>query len=652
MPPVIRKTDQSTFHFDMRFLSSATRQKLLIRHPRPEKGETILAYLLRASELNGYTTPLELLRFADMRVRELTVLKLDFRKLAAVTRCSGSDIKKMSLRKTARTAEGRVATLNGNDLPLSELRLRRGALCIQCVQESSYIQPHWHLDLMIACPIHGMVATTRCPECGSEIQWMRRGLLICHCGADISSVRPKASNPSLHPLLGLLRSKTLHIPPFPNGLSLPQELHGISVQSLLTVIRVLGKAHLTSIGRGQANAEELLLSATEVLSDWPHKFQLLLDRMSNTGDSARPWEARSYRSLFTALFTRPPRKTSSELQFLKHAIVLHLARRDKHGLLDPKLKTILGDAMHDRLTRSDLARRLGKGPNVIDRILKANDMHTVRRQVGGKPNVQVRDRDIQILEAARPGVMSIASASLRLGLSEAVVSRLQRLVFAETDFRKWTKHGILATSVFSFEKKILDSKKTLWSLPEYRKLSLRWILSRQIDSDQEFVSFFKGLSDGSIAVVGSSDKSVGGLQVLRDSFENFRLSSGLCNELSVLSASQILKCDRNSILGLLELGVLMAEETQPVPMIRFDSLDAFRKDFRSVAAIATELGTSARAVVAICDRRAVPLLTVKYRTRSPQSFLRRRDEALLDMRPVGIGPLTSVTEFGKVEFVD
>lgn len=604
-------------------------ESLLVRHPQPETNESLLAYVLRLTEVNGYSSPLELMRFTGAKGRELTVRRMNLRGLSRATQCPIDKLRRINLRSSRKRSYG-LGCLNGISLPLSEIHLRRSKVCTQCVKELPYIQAHWHLDLMIACPIHGRKATTECPLCGCELQWLRRGLLVCHCGADVSDHRTESLNPSILPILHLLRSRALQIQVAKEEPCLSDELYALSLPALITIIRVVGGAQLASLGQKQENCEELLVASTDVLTDWPHRFYLLLKRLGDAGNTGRSWEAKSYRSLLIALFTRPPRKVSRELQFVKRAMISYMAEQDGHGQLDAKLKKeIVWRSSSSHLSRSDLARQLRKGPNVIDRILRANNIPVERRCNLGKPKVVIRACELDKLEDARLGILSTRAASLRLGLSEATVCRLMRMGFGRGNLHKWTKHGILAADIEAFEQRIRRVKQTAWSLPEYYKLNMRWILARQRLSDEELVEFFKRLQDSSISIVGSSDSTIGGLLIHRLHLEEFRSSFGLCDRVSVLGTAQVLRCDRNAILGLLQEGYLQAVTTHPALMINSSSLRAFSTNYRSVAEIAVELKTSARKVISICDGAAIPLLTVKHSTRSPQSFLRRSSEAQL-----------------------
>lgn len=65
---------------------------LLVRHPSAYKTESLMGYLLRLSEVNGYPTPWGLCQFAGLKQNEFRSSGMSVKNLAAVANLGPSDL--------------------------------------------------------------------------------------------------------------------------------------------------------------------------------------------------------------------------------------------------------------------------------------------------------------------------------------------------------------------------------------------------------------------------------------------------------------------------------------------------------------------------------------------------------------------------------
>jgi hypothetical protein len=136
---------------------------LLVRHPAPYPTESLLGYVLRLTEKNGYPSPSAVCRLAGIKQNDLGAIGLRVERLAAIASCGVADLNQIAF---ALSVNGRRSSqLLGHRLVPTELSLAKPRLCPQCVAEKGFIEAHWHLELMVACPIHRCLATSECPKC-------------------------------------------------------------------------------------------------------------------------------------------------------------------------------------------------------------------------------------------------------------------------------------------------------------------------------------------------------------------------------------------------------------------------------------------------------------------------------------------------------
>jgi hypothetical protein len=221
---------------------------LLVRHPAPYPTESLLGYVLRLSEKNGYVSPSAVCRLAGIKQNDLGAIGLRVEGLAAIASCTAADLNQIAF---AHSVSGRRSSqLLGHRLVPAELSLAKAKLCPQCVAEKGFIEAHWHLELMVACPIHRCRATSECPKCGDRLRWFRPGLLECDCGGNLQdSDMPKVSS-SEASLLGIIRRKLLRYPAADeNPLALPQDqLMAMDLRSMLGVVRAIANTVLSATG--------------------------------------------------------------------------------------------------------------------------------------------------------------------------------------------------------------------------------------------------------------------------------------------------------------------------------------------------------------------------------------------------------------------
>lgn len=249
----------------------------LVRHPLPHPTESLPGYVLRLSEINGYTAPRSLFRLADFKANETSVSNFNCSKLASISDVPISVLEKIAI--TCPESDPHSLRLLGNRLSSDDLNLTRARVCPECVTERGFIEAHWHIELMVACPVHERSAVWFCGKCQSQLSWLRSGLLRCKCGDSLAhSSRASYSEEELC-LLDLIRQKALNEPlPSRRDPRMPvNQLETLNLQELLSIVRFLGNQRIRASGINKPQfSAQILRAATKVLLDWPANFGTLL----------------------------------------------------------------------------------------------------------------------------------------------------------------------------------------------------------------------------------------------------------------------------------------------------------------------------------------------------------------------------------------
>jgi hypothetical protein len=178
-------------------MSKLNASHLFISRPMPEVNESMLSWLHRLSEKNGYHSPLHLLRDCGTNIspsQDLDLIDSDdvYSRLAT----------RMGLEHDSRIRETSLCSFVGSlvsDFPrgtFSKWILNRGALgnryggivryviCPTCLkEEGQYLRKQWRLSLATTCAMHRIELIDSCPNCDSpfELTSSKTIINLDHC---------------------------------------------------------------------------------------------------------------------------------------------------------------------------------------------------------------------------------------------------------------------------------------------------------------------------------------------------------------------------------------------------------------------------------------------------------------------------------------
>jgi hypothetical protein len=125
---------------------------LLVRHPAPYPTESLLGYVLRVSEDNGYNSPWSVYCLAGMKSSEIRVSGVKLKKLARITNWPQEKLDTIAY--SAPAGQPRWSRLLGNPVLPKDLNLTHPRFCPQCAREKGFLEAHWDLDAYgrLPCP--------------------------------------------------------------------------------------------------------------------------------------------------------------------------------------------------------------------------------------------------------------------------------------------------------------------------------------------------------------------------------------------------------------------------------------------------------------------------------------------------------------------
>jgi hypothetical protein len=590
--------------------------------------------VLRVSEDNGYNSPWSVYRLADMRSNERKAPGVDIEKLARITNWPQEKLDLIAY--SASVGQPRWCRLLGHPVLPQDLNLTHPRFCPQCVREKGFLEAHWDLALMVACPVHQCQLASSCPECGRRLRWFRHGLLECECGGDLSNCEISSISEAEASTLDMIRRKALSSPPDQtNPTRLPQDqLMAMGLRSMLLAIRTIAKHRILADGTGGRNsAKEIVSAAARVLVQWPANFIALLE------DIGRQLPAdisggvgKQFGAIYWGLFRNKAMGDPQQTEFLRVAFLDFAANHWGRGFVDHKIIRKLGGTAPKRfLTQTEFAARIGVQQSTAARLLRNSALASKRVKCGVADRIVVDIDQISIPRTWPGKIYRDRETAKRLGVSVSLLKALKSSGIYEVNHLLPTRSGFHELDLTAFTKKLVDlapgHKRS--SIRGKESVTLQPVLCGRRDSQEIKLNVVRAILSREIVVLSNSDGTVGGLVIDRSAYERVvadARSASVGNTKNAGEAARLLSCSSDAIRGLVRLGALQARVTPAGLRVSDESIEAFSRRYTSVSSIARAEQTSSRALMRRCRDRGISMLLVPMPRQGPRPFIRASND--------------------------
>jgi len=229
-----------------------------------------------------------------------------------------------------------------------------------------------------------------------------------------------------------------------------------------------------------------------------------------------------------------------------------------------------------------------------------------------RSEVTMSQSDMAKSDYAENSVVGRQIAAERLGMSPIVLQLLvddgickayqipiQGLVFREVDIQS-LRERLLA----------LVPQKPGLGLTNEQCVPLGAALSWEWDSPFIKAALIRGLLDRRVEIVANLDGSIGGLQLDRQSYHQFvgaLRSSPDARGIGAKDAAKMLRCDRATVPGIVQLGALSGCTCAGGLRISSKSIDEFQRAYTFLSPIARRLHTNTAKLADYCARLGIPV---------------------------------------------
>lgn len=601
---------------------------LLVRHPQAQATESIGGYILRLSEENGYQTCRSLFEALGIHHNEWKSCGRNVAALAAATNQDIQSLLSISYSDLDHTSQ---FYLLGHPVRPQQLHCLRPSICPECIQALGFIEAHWDLANMTACPLHRLPAITFCPECNAPLSLCRPGLLTCSCGAQLVRRDYEPISSAVATLLNLIRTKVLRLPDKEaNPAELPlQHLHSIPLKHLLQLIDVLGtekRSALTSLGH--TSTPTVTECAASVLSQWPNGLYALLTDLS-VGYNPE-FVCLAWRGPFASLYRRLFHGTNGSLRdyssFIKPFIIEFALARWNSSVIDARFMPYVTPTLRSRFAGvSDLAHEQGisKG-RAAELTRKGLFPHRVLQSANGKKRIVICTEKLLAGLQQTTECMSAKEASSIVGLPERLLKACRKSgLFQVTSGLEY--HMYYTGDIRAFQDRFDALAKARVDHDSSPRVSINDALIATNYSVDVQLSVLKGILAGDINISGDSARGFGHLTLRRDDLDNTikSVSPWYSDTVTAKQAYCILGNCYCRLRFMVQEGLL---DVVPTPLgirVTGDSLRRFDGQFISLAAISRNLHRHAVLLRHICEAHKIAMLFAGPNHTAP--FIRRDD---------------------------
>jgi hypothetical protein len=384
----------------------------LLRSGKPKADESLMGYIIRLTEQNGYSSSSWIILSAGLtsKINRFCLFVCgppeSFRDLASYTGTTTSELS---------SATYDYHTFYGFPVPASSIRFGDPKVCPACLSESLYCRRIWDLCAVTVCSRHKCLLMDQCPNCMEPISWLRNRVSVCRCEFDWreAEVRPVATSEMaltchVHDLCGLpvdasiFRSQ-FHQSPFMNLMLGNLLLVLFFLAGLYKGVSISTGRHLLPRGRN-SDFHALLTNTYSVFEDWPNNFYQFLrwwsERQRKVPLIRNRLKSTLYRDfgkfyigLYSVLADR-------QFDFLRDAFLDYLLGEWDGGDLPSAQKQNTGKHLTDKyVLKSDAVRLLSSDKRQVTLLIKTGRLTTEVRSKGMKRLIFVDVADIAELLA-------------------------------------------------------------------------------------------------------------------------------------------------------------------------------------------------------------------------------------------------------------
>lgn len=478
--------------------------------------ESIMGFILRTAEMNGYRSPSDILRYAGMTENEIRSARPPIDKLARLYARHPDDFCYMGSKSIDAGRRNKQWRILNQIVPALYVNVKLAKICPECILEDKCIDGFLDLRHAVACPTHARMTITACPSCNKPLNWSRPGLLTCSCGQNLSKLRgAPVEDPLALDMLELVKRK-LHGDPIhiqrlsDRGFPLP-DIDNLSVATLLGIIGRLqpGNKRKTqfNVPIGLKVEMHALKLASGMLSNWPHGFYdyLEIQYQQNPkvlGSTLHKQFRRFYFSFFKSGLP------ANEVAFLENAFMnFGNDRWRTNGFIDPRFSNRMS-VSSNIVGMKGLAEHLGIMVPTAENYVKKGYIQGVPKKTA-KSTRLVFDLTKISFKKSEGKYYRLRDAAVFVGLPVALLQLLKQRGVYKISRLGWGMDGFSELDLIEFREKLISLAPILISLDTANLTSMKQIFRKKLGGQNISLKLIAETISGDIVPYGRIGDAIG-----------------------------------------------------------------------------------------------------------------------------------------------
>lgn len=601
----------------------------LVVTPKPQHGESYMGFVLRTSEANGYPSINTILRHAGMTENEMRSVRPPLEKLAPLY---GRAVEDFAVLGKTRTTNGRFLPLMNQSFPAIYLRSKHARVCPECVRDRGHIQAFWEIRHAVACPAHGHMVLSQCPQCHRQIDWWRRGLTTCNCGYDFAHHQAeKVSSAAVLILLEVIQDKLMENALNEDALryaGFPVEaIKGMSLATLLGILHRLENFLLSPENEHIPSTEwRALETATDLFAAWPTGFHRYLEQVHAPQANMLAQGLRGqFESFYEAFFKQGlPR---NEIAFMHQAFV-EFGEHWKQAAIHPRLTA--GKATNI-VGIEGLAKAIGVRPSTARKLVNKGviSVHANHQKNGRK----LFDLSQQLpFEFAEGKSLCLESAAELLDIPAAILRAFRSRGYYSQRHLASPAALYHERDVEALRAELIQDCRRIDVQEELRYTTLRKVMLKKLGPSEVKAAFIDAVRKREICPLGIVSKRPGDLVFDAREVKDFLggVSQKVAGLVSIEHGRRELVVNQSAIVALGKAGLLKLVCSDFGTRITEASLQSFSTRYVSCRQIAKLKGMTKKELVALCKELQIEVLSCHGDAQSAEgSFIDRRNAMML-----------------------
>ncbi|MDO9204067.1 MAG: TniQ family protein [Methylotenera sp.] len=604
-------------------------QPLLFR-PFPKVDESWRGYILRVSEENVLSSPRTMLRYSQLSEENLRTTFPHINNMVALTMKSVETLNPIY----PVNHKSNTYRMLGQTVPKAYLRVNSPMVCTECVKELGYIPALWDVVYMNICHKHKKHLIGECPSCKKKLKWYRQGLLVCHCGFNLSDTVGRVASPeevNFSELLATVieRKKDFNVH---QHNPIPVPFFTMSLSTLLGVFNTLGLTKLSleenPIDYVPVGSTDVYNVGVEIFSNWTPRFKDLIKqneiKNGNNELSVRKRHVNLYGSLFKKSYPE------NEIKYILDEFIKIAQSSETPVYVDNRIKSKSNSA--DKKTYkvgiNEAAKVLGMMPSTLRKRVSSGKIQTQTINTKQGTERHFFNTDALMKLPNNKGELGLREAAAYVSLPVSVIKSLRESKHYHDYHKTVYPAGWAIPDMDDLISRVLAQGKQDSTCSDPISISKAMLMKfRYEDIKTEII---RGVLEARIRAFGPAAK-IGDILISKTEVMQLTDSKRLetADYLKFSDVSKLIGIDQTCLKYIHEKQIFRTKMVNYITYINRKDVESFNGEYIALSRVAADHSLSPIRLLTQSELNGINLFQFERQAGSLQSFIRKIDQQKL-----------------------